>query len=59
MWERKLLLGEVDPFVFILARDTAQPLASVLAMPNPELVAWRAFYAVEKAVTDLRTRAGR
>lgn len=59
MWERKLLLGEVDAFVFILARDLSQPLAVILAMPHPELVAWKAFYACERAVRDLHAKAGR
>lgn len=39
--------------MFILARDTGQPLDSILALPHPQLVAWRAFYAVERAVRDL------
>lgn len=59
VWERRFLLGEVDPFMFTLARDLHMPLAAVTALPAHEVTAWRAFYAVEKAVGDLHAKSAR
>lgn len=42
--------------MFILARDLGMTLTQVLDLPHPELVAWRAFYAVERAVRELHSR---
>lgn len=49
-----MVLGEVDCFVFVLARDLGMSVARLRSEISPaELNEWRAFYAVEKAVNKL------
>ena len=50
------MLGEVDSFDFVLARDLGRSLAEVRALPQSEIVEWRAFYTFEAAMVDLRRR---
>lgn len=59
VWERRLLLGEVDAFMFTLARDLHMTLGQVAALSPEELTAWKAFYAVERAVGSLHAASAR
>lgn len=53
MLRQGLLMGDLDAFPFILARDLGMTLAAVRAMPNTEYAEWAAFYQVERRVQKI------
>lgn len=48
------MLGERDPFDFMLAKDLGKTLAEISAMEHGEYVQWRAYYRYQ-AASDPRT----
>lgn len=51
------MLGEVDTLEFVLAQDLGKGLGEVRAMPNAELVEWRAYYRFRHVMDDLASRS--
>jgi len=48
---------ELDPFDFILASDLHMTVAEMYErMPNPEYIAWRAFYQWRRAQLELAAK---
>lgn len=43
---------EVDAFDFVLAQDLKLTLGQVRALPNSEVVEWRAFYEYRAAMME-------
>lgn len=52
--EAALVLGDLDPFPFILAKEYGWTLAQIRAMPNSDLVALRAWTIYERGVRRLQ-----
>lgn len=53
------MTGTLDSFDFTLAQDLSRTLGEVRAMPNSEVVEWRAYYRYHTAMDDLARRSGR
>lgn len=50
------MLGEVDTIDFLLAEALGKSLSEVRAMPNAEVVEWRAFYRYRTEMEKLHAR---
>lgn len=44
------MLGDRDPFDFMLAKDLGKTLAEIGQMPHGEYVQWRAYYRYQAAM---------
>jgi hypothetical protein len=44
------MIGDRDPFDFVLAKDLGLTLAQVRAMDHAEYVEWRAWYTYQRAM---------
>lgn len=53
------MTGDVDGLDFVLAEQLGMTLAEVRALPNTEIVEWRAWHVYRTAMRDLQIRAAR
>lgn len=53
------MLGTIDSFDFILARDLGMTLEEVGELSNLEVIKWRSFYKYENAMQELANKSKR
>jgi hypothetical protein len=47
------MLGDLDPLDFLLAEGLGKTLGEIRALPNAEVVEWRAFYKYRSEMEKL------
>lgn len=50
------MLGEIDTFDFALAEALGKTLGEIHALPNDEVVAWRAYHRVRRELEKLGSK---
>lgn len=52
MIQRGLMLGDVDPLDFRIAKTLGMPLYAVRALPSHEIEEWRAYFVYEDGMKN-------